>query len=71
MKNSPCKIELIKDKEYYWCACGKSAGEPFCDGAHKGSGIVPKAFKAKADGDAYICACLKSKDPVYCDGSHK
>jgi CDGSH-type Zn-finger protein len=69
--NQPCKVTLVKDKEYYWCACGKTAGAPFCDGAHKGSGIAPVKFSAKADGDAYLCGCQQAKAPVYCDGSHK
>jgi CDGSH-type Zn-finger protein len=71
MKNQPCKVKLEKGKDYYWCACGKTAGEPFCDGSHKGSGIAPVKFTAKDDGDAYLCACKKAKAPVYCDGSHK
>lgn len=69
--NQPCKVKLESGKEYYWCACGKTGREPFCDGAHKGTGITPFPFKASAEGDAYLCTCKKSKNPIYCDGSHK
>jgi CDGSH-type Zn-finger protein len=69
--NQPCKVKLEQGKDYYWCACGKTGGQPFCDGAHKGTGIAPVKFTAKADGDAYLCGCQKAKAPVYCDGSHK
>jgi len=62
---------LSKDKEYWWCACGRSAGQPFCDGSHKGSGIEPVAFKAAKDGKAWLCRCKRTKTPPYCDGSHK
>ena len=71
MLNQPCKVKLEKDKDYYWCACGKTVSEPFCDGSHKGSEIAPVKFKATKDGDAYLCGCKKSKSPVYCDGSHQ
>lgn len=69
--NQPCKVNLEKGKEYYWCACGRTAGEPFCDGSHAGTGITPVAFKAAEDGDAYLCGCKQAKSPVYCDGTHK
>ena len=58
-------------KTYYWCACGKSAKQPFCDGSHKGSEFSPKAFVAEKDGTAYLCGCKHSKNQPYCDGAHK
>ena len=65
------KSMLEKDKEYYFCACGRSNNQPFCDGSHKGTSLTPQRFKAKKDGDAYLCQCKQSANKPYCDGSHK
>jgi methylamine---glutamate N-methyltransferase subunit C len=69
--NKPKKIELNKGEEYYFCACGKSSNQPFCDGSHKGTSFVPKKFTAEESGDAYLCMCKQSKNTPYCDGTHK
>ena len=66
----PSKQTLKKGETYYWCACGKSASNPFCDGAHKGTGVAPLAFTAAEDKDAYLCNCQKTAKPPYCDGAH-
>ena len=55
----------------YYCACGRSAGLPYCDGAHKGTGFTPMAFTAGEAKEAYLCQCKVSKNPPYCDGAHK
>ncbi|MGD9020787.1 MAG: glutamate synthase-related protein [Lysobacterales bacterium] len=69
--NKPRKTELEKGKEYYFCACGRSANQPFCDGSHKGTPFKPLAFTAEEDGDAYLCACKHTRNAPYCDGTHK
>ncbi|GAA5214780.1 glutamate synthase-related protein [Corallincola platygyrae] len=68
--NKPKKIELNKGDEYYFCACGRSGNQPFCDGSHAGTDIKPLAFKADQD-EGYLCMCKHTKNPPYCDGSHK
>ena len=70
-KDHPKKVKLEKGKEYHWCACGRSATQPFCDGSHSGTDITPKAFTAKESGEAYLCQCKQTKNPPYCDGTHK
>lgn len=67
----PYPVEVVAGKTYYWCACGKSANQPFCDGAHKGSEFSPLAYKADNDGTVYFCGCKHGKSGALCDGSHK
>ncbi len=69
--NKPVQVTLNKDEEYYFCACGRSKKQPFCDGSHSGTAFSPKAFTAKENGEAYLCACKHSGNMPYCDGSHK
>jgi len=69
--NKPSKVTLTKGEEYYFCTCGKSASQPFCDGSHAGTNFSPKPFKADTDGDAYLCACKQSANLPFCDGTHK
>jgi CDGSH-type Zn-finger protein len=66
----PIAVELTQGKEYWWCACGRSASQPFCDGSHKGTGLEPLGFKAAKSGENWLCMCKQTKTPPYCDGSH-
>ena len=69
--NKPKKIDLVKGEEYYFCACGRSNNQPFCDGSHAGTEFKPKPFTAEKSGDAYLCQCKHSANVPYCDGTHK
>ncbi|MCI5054586.1 MAG: glutamate synthase-related protein [Flavobacteriales bacterium] len=66
----PVKVSLNKGEEQYWCACGLSKNQPYCDGSHRTTDITPKKFVASESGDAYLCMCKHSKNPPYCDGTH-
>ncbi len=66
----PAKVELKKGEEHYWCACGQSGNQPFCDGSHRTTDITPKQFIAEESGKAYLCMCKHSKNAPYCDGTH-
>jgi CDGSH-type Zn-finger protein len=68
---SPPGEKLEKGKQYFWCRCGRSANQPFCDGSRKGTGIEPLAFEAKEDGEAWLRRCKATGDSPYCDGTHK
>lgn len=69
-KRGPIATPVEAGKTYYWCSCGQSANQPFCDGAHKGSGFAPVAFKAEKTETVYFCGCKHSQSGVRCDGSH-
>ena len=67
---SAIAVEVEKDKSYYWCSCGKSAKQPFCDGSHKGTKFTPLAYKAEETKKMFFCACKQTNNPPFCDGSH-
>ena len=68
---APIAIDVEAGKSYYWCSCGLSQKQPFCDGAHKGSAFVPTAYKAAETTKVWFCACKKSSKAPLCDGTHK
>ena len=70
-QKSPIPVEVEAGKTYYWCTCGKSAKQPLCDGAHKGSEFAPMAWTAPESKTAYLCACKHTKNAPLCDGAHK
>lgn len=67
---SPAKVELEEGKDYFWCRCGRSKNQPFCDGSHAGTGITPLKFKAEKSQNAALCQCKSSANAPFCDGSH-
>lgn len=70
-EKEPCAVEVKAGKRYFWCACGRSAKQPFCDGSHKGTGIAPVMWKAERDEEVYFCACKQTGDKPLCDGTHE
>jgi CDGSH-type Zn-finger protein len=69
-QKSPMPIEVEEGKTYFWCACGKSAKQPFCDGSHKDTGIAPVKITAEATKKMFFCGCKASAKAPLCDGSH-
>ncbi len=69
-QRSPDDVDVEEGKTYAWCACGKSAMQPFCDGSHEGSGFSPLPFKAEKTETVFFCGCKKTKSQPLCDGSH-
>ena len=68
---SSMKIEVKEGENYYWCSCGLSSKQPFCDGSHKGTGFTPIVYTADSDKVVSFCGCKFSKKGPLCDGSHK
>ena len=69
-QNGPYPVEVKAGKTYFWCRCGKSEKQPFCDGAHSGSSFAPVRFVADKDETVYFCGCKKTEKGPRCDGSH-
>ncbi len=69
---SPIALKL-KEGDYYWCACGQSANQPFCDGTHKTIASDKKSLKftCEEEKEVWLCQCKASKNAPYCDGTHK
>jgi len=68
---SPVSIETEAGKTYWWCTCGRSANQPFCDGSHKGSEFSPQRWEAEKSETRWFCACKRTANAPFCDGSHK
>lgn len=69
-QKGPFQVDLTEGKDYWFCTCGKSKRQPFCDGSHKGSSFEPLKFKAAATGTFNLCGCKSTDDAPFCDGSH-
>ncbi len=69
-QKAPYPVEVTAGKKYWWCACGKSAKQPFCDGSHQGTEFTPVTFEAAANKTVYFCGCKASAKSPLCDGSH-
>ena len=69
-QKSPYVLELGPGT-YWWCACGKSKTQPFCDGSHKGTEFTPMEFTTTEKKTVALCQCKQTKNPPFCDGSHK
>ncbi len=68
--NSPKPVQVKAGEEVFWCACGQSKNQPFCDGSHAGTDFSPVAFTPDEDGEAFLCACKHTGNAPYCDGTH-
>ena len=70
-RKEPYEVEVRAGKTYWWCACGRSKTQPFCDGSHKGSGFSPVEFKAEEAGTIAFCGCKNTGNQPRCDGTHR
>ena len=69
-QKEPYKVSVEAGKKYFWCACGRSKKQPFCDGSHSGTGLTPVVYEAPASKDVFFCGCKATSRPPLCDGSH-
>ena len=68
---APIAIEVEAGKTYWWCACGRSKTQPFCDGSHKVTAFRPIEYKADKSEQVWFCACKRTSKKPTCDGTHK
>ena len=68
---SPAAIELEPGKKYAFCVCGRSQGQPFCDGSHKETPFTLHVFTAESSENKWFCMCKHTKNVPYCDSTHK
>jgi len=66
----PYMVDVEEGKTYKWCACGRSATQPFCDNSHEGTGIEPVSYTAESTKRVSFCGCKASKRGAICDSSH-
>ncbi len=67
----PIEVTLEAGKDYYWCSCGRSKSQPFCDGSHKDTGFTPKKFSVAENKTVWLCTCKKTGNAPFCDGTHR
>ncbi|WP_022704957.1 CDGSH iron-sulfur domain-containing protein [Pseudorhodobacter ferrugineus] len=70
-QTAPYPVEVEEGKSYFWCACGQSSKQPFCDGSHKGSDFTPVKYTAETSKKVFFCGCKHSAKSPLCDGAHK
>ncbi|MFQ5764613.1 MAG: CDGSH iron-sulfur domain-containing protein [Rhodospirillales bacterium] len=69
-QRAPFAVDVEEGKTYVWCACGRSATQPFCDGSHEGTGLTPVPYKAEETATVFFCGCKNTKNRPLCDGTH-
>lgn len=70
-QSSPYAVAVEEGKVYWWCACGLSSRQPFCDGSHKSTSFTPVRYEADASKTVYFCGCKRTSGKPMCDGTHK
>jgi CDGSH-type Zn-finger protein len=69
-QKGPYAVAVVAGKNYFWCSCGRSAKQPFCDGSHKDTDLLPLKFSAEKSQTVWLCGCKHTQSPPHCDGSH-
>lgn len=69
-QKAPYPVDVTAGKKYFWCACGKSENQPFCDGSHSDTEFTPVAYEADKDRTLYFCGCKRTAGAPLCDGTH-
>lgn len=69
-QRAPYPVEVEADKTYFWCTCGRSGSQPFCDGSHKDTAFTPAKYTATKSGKVFFCGCKATGNSPLCDGSH-
>jgi CDGSH-type Zn-finger protein len=68
---TPIEVTVERGKTYWWCSCGRSKSQPFCDGSHKGTAFTPVKYQPAESGPQWFCVCKRTANRPFCDGSHR
>jgi len=69
-QKTPIPVDVEEGKSYFWCTCGQSSQQPFCDGSHKDTSFTPMKWTAEKSGKKFFCACKMTDGQPFCDGTH-
>ena len=69
-QKAPYLVEVEAGRSYFWCSCGRSEKQPFCDGSHKGTTFTPMKFEAEKNKQLFFCGCKQTDKRPFCDGAH-
>jgi CDGSH-type Zn-finger protein len=70
-QKAPYPVDVEAGKTYWWCVCGRSKSQPFCDGSHQAFGLSPLEYTATATTKVWFCGCKATNKKPLCDGTHK
>lgn len=69
-QKAPYGVSVTEGQKIFWCSCGLSQNQPYCDGSHKGTEMKPFHYVPETSGQVYLCGCKHTKNPPFCDGTH-
>lgn len=69
-QKGPFAVDVVAGQDYYWCRCGRSQNQPFCDGSHRTTGFAPEKYSAAESRKVFFCGCKQTGHAPMCDGTH-
>jgi len=70
-QKKPIVVDVSAGETYWWCTCGRSQNQPFCDGSHNSTDFAPLEWLCDDSEKVAFCTCKHTKTPPLCDGTHR